>query len=169
MFKSWKPERFANSLMHAAYNAIAPDTSKWTSFIEQMIAFAGKPFDFGDSNIANITAPVLIISGDNDGLGKIELMKIYKLLGGGVSADLQPMPKSQLAVVPYPFGLTTCSKISTAHLKKTYTYCCRKTMQQRSNSNGGVSQRDTIYSYFYLLFFKSPAVRADTTLNALPA
>jgi hypothetical protein len=27
-------------------------------------------------------------------------MKTYKLLGGGVSADLQPMPKSQLAIVP---------------------------------------------------------------------
>ena len=27
-------------------------------------------------------------------------MKTYKLLGGGVSADLGPMPKSQLAIVP---------------------------------------------------------------------
>ncbi len=58
------------------------------------------PFDFGDSNIAKIAAPVLIISGDNDGLDKIELAKTYKLLGGGVSADLGPLPKSQLAIVP---------------------------------------------------------------------
>jgi len=27
-------------------------------------------------------------------------MKAYQLPGGGVSADLQPMPKSQLAIVP---------------------------------------------------------------------
>jgi hypothetical protein len=27
-------------------------------------------------------------------------MKTYKLLGGGVSVDLSPMPKSQLAIVP---------------------------------------------------------------------
>ncbi len=41
----------------------------------------------GDSNIAKITAPVLIISGDNDGLDKVELMKTgTELLGGGVSA-----------------------------------------------------------------------------------
>ena len=65
-----------------------------------MIAFVGTPFDMGDSNIAKIAAPVLIISGDNDGLDKIELMKTYQLLGGGVSADLGPMPKSQLAIVP---------------------------------------------------------------------
>jgi pimeloyl-ACP methyl ester carboxylesterase len=64
-----------------------------------MFDFAKVPFNVGDSNIAKITAPVLLISGDNDGLDKVELMKTYELLGGGVS-DLQPMPKSQLAIVP---------------------------------------------------------------------
>ncbi|OQP53985.1 hypothetical protein A4D02_20060 [Niastella koreensis] len=65
-----------------------------------MIAFAGVPFDLGDANIAKITAPVLLISGDNDGLDKIELIKTYKLLGGTVCADFVGMPKSQLAIVP---------------------------------------------------------------------
>ena len=91
---------FANSPMKAAYDAVAPDKTKWTQFIEQMLAFIGTTFDMGDSNIAKITSPVLIISGDNDGLDKIELMKTYQLLGGGVSADMGPMPKSHLAVVP---------------------------------------------------------------------
>ena len=99
-FKTWKPEFFLNTPMQTAYDAVAPDTTKWVNFIEQMIAFAKTPFDLGDSNIAKITAPVLIISGDNDGLDKIELMKTYKLLGGGITADMQPMPKSQLAIVP---------------------------------------------------------------------
>lgn len=99
-FKSWKPEFFTNSPMKAAYDAVAPDKTKWTKFIEQMIAFAQEPFDFGDANIAKISAPVLIIAGDNDGLDKIELAKTYKLLGGGVVADMGPMPKSQLAIVP---------------------------------------------------------------------
>ena len=65
-----------------------------------MIAFAGVPFNVGDANIAKLPMPVLIISGDNDGLDKVELMKTYQLLGGGVSADLGPMPKSHLAIVP---------------------------------------------------------------------
>ena len=86
--------------MKTAYDAVAPDTTKWTKFLEQMLAFAATPFNLGDSSIAKITSPVLLISGDNDGLDKIELMKTYQLLGGGVSADLGPMPKSQLAVVP---------------------------------------------------------------------
>ena len=98
--KELKPEFFDNTPIKTAYDAVAPDKTKWTKFIEQMIDFAKVPFDCGDSNIAKITAPVLIISGDNDGTNKIELMKTYQLLGGGVAADLQPMPKSHLAIVP---------------------------------------------------------------------
>ena len=99
-FKGFKPEFFNNTPIKAAYDAVAPDKTKWTKFVEQMIAFAGDPFDIGDSNIAKMTMPVLIISGDNDGLDKVELMKTYQLLGGGVAADLAPMPKSHLAIVP---------------------------------------------------------------------
>jgi pimeloyl-ACP methyl ester carboxylesterase len=99
-FKGFKPEFFTNTPIKTAYDAVAPDKTKWTKFIEQMIAFAGVPFNVGDANISKITSPVLLISGDNDGLDKVELMKTYQLLGGGVSADLGHMPKSQLAIVP---------------------------------------------------------------------
>ena len=99
-FKNFKPEFFTNSPIKAAYDAVAPDKTNWTKWLEQMFAFAATPFDMGDANIAKITAPVLIISGDNDGLDKVELAKTYQLLGGGVSADLAPMPKSHLAIVP---------------------------------------------------------------------
>lgn len=100
VFKVMKPEHFANSPLQAAYDAVAPDKTKWIDFVAQMIASAGEPFNMGDDNIANITAPVLIISGDNDGMDKVELAKTYKLLGGGIAAGLQPMPKSRLAIVP---------------------------------------------------------------------
>lgn len=99
-FEDFKPEVFDDTPLKTGYDAVAPDTTKWTRFLKQMFDFAKVPFNCGDSNIAKITAPVLIISGDNDGLDKVELMKTYKLLGGGVSADLQPMPKSHLAIVP---------------------------------------------------------------------
>jgi len=99
-FKNMKPEFLTNTPLKTAYDAAAPDKTKWTSFVEQMIAFVKTPFDMGDANIAKITSPVLIIAGDNDGLDKIELAKTYKLLGGGVAADIAPMPKSHLAIVP---------------------------------------------------------------------
>ena len=99
-FKDFKPEFFDNTPLKTGYDAVAPDKTKWRKFLKQMFDFAEVPFNVGDSNISKIAAPVLIISGDNDGTDKIELMKTYQLLGGGVSADLQPMPKSQLAIVP---------------------------------------------------------------------
>src|SRR5258706_11864165 len=99
-FKGFKSEFFTDTPMKAAYDEVAPDKTKWTTYVEQMIAFAGVPFNVGDASIAKITSPVLLLSGDNDGLDKVELMKTYQLLGGGVSADLGPMPKSHLAIVP---------------------------------------------------------------------
>ncbi|SDE11249.1 alpha/beta fold hydrolase [Niabella drilacis] len=99
-FKQMKPEFFDQSPMHAAYNAVAPDTTKWIPFLQQMIASAQQPFNLGDANIANITAPVLIIAGDNDGLDKLGLIKTYQLLGGNVVAGFGPAPASQLAIVP---------------------------------------------------------------------
>lgn len=99
-FKDFKPEFFDNTPLKTAYDAVAPDKTKWRSFLTQMFVFADESFDVGDANIAKITAPVLIIAGDNDGLDKMELAKTYTLLGGGVVADMQPMPKSQLAIVP---------------------------------------------------------------------
>lgn len=99
-FEDFKPEFFDDTPLKTAYDAAAPDKTKWRKFLQQMFAFAKTPFNVGDSNISKIVAPVLIISGDNDGTDKVELMKTYQLLGAGVSADLQPMPKSQLAIVP---------------------------------------------------------------------
>jgi hypothetical protein len=99
-FKDFKPEFFDNTPLKTGYDAVAPDKTKWRKYLEQMFAFADVPFNVGDSNISKIASPVLIISGDNDGTDKVELMKTYQLLGGGISADLQPMPRSQLAIVP---------------------------------------------------------------------
>ena len=112
-FKGMKPEFFTNTPMKAAYDAVAPDKTKWTKFLEQMIARAKEPFDFGDANISKITAPVLIISGDNDGLDKIELIKTYQLLGGGMAADMGAMPKSQLAIVPSQSHVTLMMQTTT--------------------------------------------------------
>ncbi len=99
-FKNMKSELFDDSPLQAAYDAVAPDTTKWTTFLEQMIASANAPYDLGDANIAKIAAPVLLISGDNDGMDKMELIKTYQLLGGGVTSDFGVIPKSQLAIIP---------------------------------------------------------------------
>jgi len=117
-FKAFKPEFFNNTPFETAYDAVAPDKTKWPNFLEQMLAFVRTSFDMGDSNIAKLPMPVLIISGDNDGLDKVELMKTYQLLGGGIAADLAPMPKSHLAIVPSQshVGLMMQTKIILGYL-----------------------------------------------------
>ena len=99
-FKNFKPEFFMNTPIQTAYDAVAPDKTKFTRYLEKMFVFAATPFDMGDANVAKLTMPVLLISGDNDGLDKVELAKTYQLLGGGGTADLGPMPQSHLAIVP---------------------------------------------------------------------
>ncbi len=99
-FQNMKPALFENSPMQQAYETVAPDKTKWTKFLEQMISLAQQPYDLGDANIAKISSPVLLIAGDNDGLDKIELVKTYQLLGGEVVGDFGQMPKSQLAIIP---------------------------------------------------------------------
>ncbi len=99
-FTDFKPELFDGSPLQIGYDAVAPDKSKWHKFLKQMFDFSQVSFDVGDAKIAALKKPVLIISGDNDGVDKIELAKTYQLLGGGISADLRPMPASQLAILP---------------------------------------------------------------------
>lgn len=111
-FKNMKPALFENSPMQKAYDAVAPDKTKWTKFLEQMISLAQHPFDLGDANIAKISSPVLIIAGDNDGLDKIELAKTYQLLGGAVVGDFGQMPKSQLAIIPGQSHVSLMSQTS---------------------------------------------------------
>jgi pimeloyl-ACP methyl ester carboxylesterase len=48
-FENMKPELFDNTPLQAAYDAVAPDKTKWTKFVEQMIASAKTPYDLGDS------------------------------------------------------------------------------------------------------------------------
>lgn len=99
-FKDMGPDIFDGSPLKAAYELVAPDKAKWKPFVQQMLTKAGEPFNLGDSSIAKISSPVLLIAGDNDGLDKIELMKTCKLLGGLVIGDFVGVPKSQLAIVP---------------------------------------------------------------------
>lgn len=112
-FKQTKPEFFTNTPLQAAYEAVAPDKRNWRAFVEQMIASASTPYDLGDANIAQISAPVLLIAGDHDGLNKLELIKTYQLLGGERSTDLGAIPTSQLAIVPGQGHVSLMSQTNT--------------------------------------------------------
>lgn len=98
--KSLKPEFFENTPIKSEYVKVAPDPGHFTAFINKVIAVAQHDFDLGDENIKNIKAPVLLVSGDSDGMDYNQLIATFKLLGGGVMGDMQGLAKSQLAILP---------------------------------------------------------------------
>ncbi|MGV3507901.1 MAG: alpha/beta fold hydrolase [Sphingobacteriaceae bacterium] len=100
ILKTMKPEFLSQTPLKTEYDKVAPKPGDWNSFLTKFIEFDNQDFDLGDNNIKNIKAPVLMIMGDNDGVTLEHKTELYKLLGGDVFADMNPMPKSLLAIFP---------------------------------------------------------------------
>ena len=98
--KSLTPESLDGSPLQTEYVKVAPDSTAWHKFIAKMLKLNAQPFDIGEQNIKKIKSPVLIISGDNDGVDKTILINTYKALGGGVLGDMVGIPSAQLAIIP---------------------------------------------------------------------
>ncbi len=99
-FQSMKVEFLSQTPLKTEYLKVAPDTSEWNAFVQKMIAFDHVDYNFGDAAISAIKSPVLLISGDNDGIDKPVLMDTYKRLGGCIFSDMTGLPKSKLAIIP---------------------------------------------------------------------
>ena len=88
------------SVWHKAYLRVAPDPSRWPDLVAKNFeldrTFAGWP----DEDIQAVTPPVLLIIGDSDIVRPEHMMKMFRLLGGGVIGDIAGLPASQLAVLP---------------------------------------------------------------------
>lgn len=100
LFPTIKPEFFENTPLKTEYDRLAPDKSHWKDWVNKMIASEAIPFDLGAENIKAIKSPVLIISGDNDGVDLDHIAEMYRLCGGAVFGDIAGVPKSRLAILP---------------------------------------------------------------------
>jgi pimeloyl-ACP methyl ester carboxylesterase len=100
VLKTMKPEFFDNTPLKPAYEAVASDPKQWYPFLNKMMEFDTQEFNLGDAKVAQLKMPVLLISGDNDGVDKTMLLNTYTQLGGNTFADMNGQPKSQLAIHP---------------------------------------------------------------------
>ena len=98
--KGFNETIFDGTPMKAAYEKVAPDKAHWHAFIKKMMQFDNQPFDLGADNIKNIKVPTLLLMGDNDGVDLNHTIETYRLLGGGIFADMEGLPKVQLAIHP---------------------------------------------------------------------
>lgn len=100
MVKGMKPEFLTHTPLKTEYDKIAPDTSNWNNFLTKMIAFEHKPYDLGIEKIKNLKSPILIINGDYDGVDVLHSLQLFKALGGGEAGIMEPLSKSQFAIIP---------------------------------------------------------------------
>lgn len=84
----------------------APDPAYWPQFVRKLSTFDAVSFDLGAENVRALACPVLIISGDNDGVDLYHVAEMYKLCGGGVFGDMAGLPASRPAIIP---GMTHVS------------------------------------------------------------
>jgi pimeloyl-ACP methyl ester carboxylesterase len=99
MFPSITPEMFAGSPMEEAYQRLAPDPGRFAVLVDKLKTLDTTDFAW-DEDVPRITAPMLIVLGDSDGVRLEHAVELFKLRGGGVMGDLSGMPESQLAVLP---------------------------------------------------------------------
>jgi pimeloyl-ACP methyl ester carboxylesterase len=100
IFQSMTAEFFEATPIKTDYDRLSPDKAHWKEFMAKMIAFDKKTYDLGAANVGKIKSPVLLISGDNDGVDLNHIAEMYRLAGGGVMADMVGLPKSRLAIIP---------------------------------------------------------------------
>jgi pimeloyl-ACP methyl ester carboxylesterase len=99
MFPSISAEMFAGSPMEEAYQRLAPDPGRFPILVDKLKTLDTTDFAW-DDDMPRITAPMLIVLGDSDGVRLEHAVELFKLRGGGVMGDLSGMPESQLAVLP---------------------------------------------------------------------
>ena len=100
MFPTITPAMFAGSPMEEAYLRLAPNPGDFPKLVERLTVLDSTDFAWPDDDVRGIPAPMLIVLGDSDGVTLDHAVAMFKLRGGGVMADLQGMPESQLAVLP---------------------------------------------------------------------
>jgi pimeloyl-ACP methyl ester carboxylesterase len=98
--RNLKPEQLAGTPWQQAYAKIAPHPERWDALIEKV-----KDLDLTDKGLDSaqvraIRSPALLIIGDGDIVRPEHTVQMFRLLGGGVPADIQGLPNSQLAVLP---------------------------------------------------------------------
>jgi len=110
-FRGWQPEfralipqltveLFVNSPFATEYRKLAPDTSGFPELARKLIALERAPLAL-EQDVKQVKAPILIITGDADGVTLEHSVAFFKLLGGGVMGDMgKPLPASRLAVLP---------------------------------------------------------------------
>ncbi|GLV60722.1 alpha/beta hydrolase [Dictyobacter sp. S3.2.2.5] len=93
---------FRNTPIYGAYVSVAPKPDDFDRLVSEMNHTLGEDYDWS-AQVAALKMPVLIISGDSDGMPPMHAVEFFNLLGGGLRDagwDGANMVPSQLAILP---------------------------------------------------------------------
>jgi pimeloyl-ACP methyl ester carboxylesterase len=95
-------EQMKQSPMYALYASLAPRPQDWPVVVTKLGELLKLDYDWS-KGIANITAPTLLVFGDQDAVQMPAIAALFGLFGGGRHAptfDGSGRPRAQLAILP---------------------------------------------------------------------
>jgi pimeloyl-ACP methyl ester carboxylesterase len=110
-FEGWQPEfkalipqmsveMFMQAPFAKEYPKLAANPNGFPELARKVIALQQQPMAW-ENDVKALKVPVLIIAGDADGVTLEHIVKMFRLLGGGVMGDQgKPLPASRLAIMP---------------------------------------------------------------------
>jgi pimeloyl-ACP methyl ester carboxylesterase len=94
------PEIFAGTPQEEAYVRHAPNPEDFPVLVEKQKVLP-QDYAWPVEDVAGITAPTLVVIGDSDVVRPEHAVDLFRLLGGGVPADLTgSLPNARLAILP---------------------------------------------------------------------
>jgi pimeloyl-ACP methyl ester carboxylesterase len=90
------------SPMHQTYVSVAPNPEAWTALADKLGQMLKQDYDWSDA-VAAITAPIMIVVGDADGVRTAHAVEFFELLGGGKADagwDGSGMSNARPAILP---------------------------------------------------------------------
>jgi len=100
MIGQMTPETFAGSPWEAEYKRIAPNPEDFPKLVQKLVALDTTPQNWSAEDMRAIAAPTLVISGDADIVRPEHSVEIFRLRGGGPSADFMSASMAELAILP---------------------------------------------------------------------
>jgi pimeloyl-ACP methyl ester carboxylesterase len=88
----------ARSPFEQEYLELAPNPAHWPQLVAKIQAM--RLPEITADTVSAIQIPLLLIIGDSDIVVPEHTVVMYRLLGGGVLGDADPLPASQLAILP---------------------------------------------------------------------
>jgi pimeloyl-ACP methyl ester carboxylesterase len=98
--ESQDPDELDDPRWREAYERVAPDPAAWPRLLQKITEMDGSFAGWSPEALRSLKTPVLLVIGDSDIVRPEHTAEMFRLLGGGVMAEVSGFSDSQLAILP---------------------------------------------------------------------